>query len=121
MTHHKKDRIFKGLQTLIAGVCLLAIATGCSNDDSGNGIDGNCVDNFSWFNEVSDEVSALTNAGAAYGQDPTAANCATYEAAAIDYLDALEDALGCVSGTDRDALQDAIAEARADVDGGLCN
>lgn len=104
------------------GIALAAFCLSCSGDDSDGGLDGTgCVNNFNWINDVSDEAAALATAGAAYGQNQTAANCTAYQDAALEYLNALEDALDCVSGAERSELEASIAEARTDVEQGLCD
>jgi hypothetical protein len=114
-------RLKNSLKLGICTVLLTGLWAGCSSDDSDPDVDGNCVANFNWLNSVSSEINALTNAAAAYAEDQSEANCDAYQGAALNYLDALEDALDCVTGTDRSALEDAIDEARADVNEGICN
>ena len=104
------------------GIALAAFCLSCSGDDSDGVLDGTgCVDNFFWANAVSDELNALGAAATAYAENQTTANCASYEAAALDYLNALEDALDCVAGVNEAELEAAIAEARADVEQGICD
>jgi hypothetical protein len=75
-----------------------------------------------WGQDLGDELTALSNAGAAYGLDPSDANCQAYKSALSAYLNALRPYSNCaaLSAGDKAELNDLIAEAEADIDG-LCD
>lgn len=98
----------------------LAIFTmGCSEDSpldpSGNCFGGN------WAQQYSDELQAYSNAISAYNENPTASNCTSYKNAAKNYLDALRDVYECVPTASRADIDDAINEAKAEVDSEDCD
>lgn len=71
-----------------------------------------------WASELSNEVTALSNAAQTYASNPTQENCLAYKAAAQNYVDALKPYGDCatLTGTDRAAWQDALNNAQQSVD-----
>jgi len=70
-----------------------------------------------WAAEVQSELTAVSNAAAAYGNNPTHETCVAYKDAYQDYIDALRPFLKCSVLTlqQKADLQDAIDEAEADL------
>lgn len=75
-----------------------------------------------WGTELQNEITALSNASAAYGSDPTTANCTAYKDAYLNYLKGLKSYSGCslITGQLRVALDDAIKEAEDELNS-LCS
>lgn len=71
-----------------------------------------------WGSELSNQITAVTNAAQAYSANPTQENCLAYKAAAQAYVDALAPYGNCatLTGPDRDAWQDALNNAQQGVD-----
>ncbi len=92
--------------------CFTLLVTSCSKD--GDGITPCSV---AWGTELQDELSAFATAGAAFGADPSDANCNAYKSALQDYINALKPYGNCatLAGQSRIAWQEAVAEAEADV------
>ena len=72
---------------------MLVVSCGDDEGDVGN---ISCDESFSINQELNAEINAFANAAAAYGNDPSSANCQAYKDAANDYLDALEDYRECI-------------------------
>lgn len=70
--------------------------------------------------ELQDEVTTLSNAASAYGQDQSAANCEAYRQAFLDYLEEAEKLDNCVLGGDRVDYLKAIEDTRASLDDLTC-
>lgn len=70
-----------------------------------------------WYTEIQDELTAVSNAGMAYGNNPTTATCTSYKAALTKYIDALEPWGECTNLTaaQKADFDDSIDEARADL------
>ena len=92
-------------------------AFGCGSDDSGI----NDWTNNAWAQIFTDEATAYGNALKAYQNNPSPENCASIKSAAIDYLEALRDALDCVPTADRAEVDQAINEAQAEVNQEDCD
>ncbi|MEM0934230.1 MAG: hypothetical protein AAF575_05005 [Bacteroidota bacterium] len=100
---------------------LLSLGTlfllGCSSDDNGtSGLDCNGL---IWVDRVADEADAFVAASIAFSQNPSAITCNAANAAARDYLDALEEVRECVPGSERAQFQrllDENMDAIADID-----
>lgn len=103
--------------TVLASIILSISA--CSDDNPLNPL-GACASG-SWATEVTNESAALTTAAQAYTDDPTVANCNAYKTAGTNYLDALEDARGCVIGATQSAFNQAVNEAQAEIDALDCS
>ncbi|MCB0629430.1 MAG: hypothetical protein R2824_18340 [Saprospiraceae bacterium] len=98
-------------------VLSLGTTISCTKNDPGP---GGCAANFNYTAELQAEATALGNAASAYGQDPTTENCNAYKAAYQDYLDAAEDIKLCVPQADLAAYQQAIDDARDNLDALAC-
>ena len=85
----------------------------CDNDDP----DPSC----SYVTEVQDELQAVTDAGTAWGNDPTnVAKCNAYKAALQDYIDALEDHDNCVPGSQQDEYDQSLEDAQNSINPFQC-
>jgi hypothetical protein len=76
-----------------------------------------------WASELSEQAAAVSTAAQAYALDPTQENCLAYKAAYQAYIDALEPYGNCatLTGADRDAWQQAIDDARENVNNIDCS
>lgn len=92
-------------------------AFGCGSDDSGI---NDCTNN-AWAQIFTDEATAYGNALTAYQNNPTPENCGNIKSAAIEYLEALRDALDCVPTANRAEVDQAINEAQAEVNQEDCD
>lgn len=74
-----------------------------------------------WATELNDELSALSNAGFAYSNDPSTENCNAYKAAYQTYINALKPYGDCsaLTGQNRTAFEQALQDAQDEV-GSLC-
>ncbi len=95
--------------------CSFLFTTSCKKDPVNR-----CGDNFNWGVELQAESSALSAAAQVYVNDPTTENCESYKAAYQDYLDAAEDIDDCVIASERAAYQQAIDDARDNLDDLQC-
>lgn len=93
---------------------LVMAISACSDDNPLNPL-GACASG-AWATEVTNESAALSAAAQAYDDDPTVANCNAYKAAGTSYLDALDDAQGCVVAGTRAAFDQAVDEAQGEID-----
>lgn len=99
-------------------VALMAFfALGCGSDDSGI---NNCSNN-AWTEIFANEAAAYSNALIAFQNNPSEANCSNVKSTAVDYLEALRDALDCVPTANRAELNDIIDEAQAEVNDEDCD
>ncbi|MDO6516312.1 hypothetical protein [Zobellia uliginosa] len=105
---------------LYGSAMMLAFTYGC---DKSNPLDplGGCAGGGIWSQNILDETAALSVAGQAYQEDPTVENCAKYKAAAKDYLNALKGWADCVPGTNKAEYDQAIKEAKEDIDKDGCD
>lgn len=105
---------------LIPGLVALAMMmhTSCSKSNPLNPLG---CGNGAWAIQVSDEANNWANAASKYSSDPSPANCTSYKNAAKNYLDALEGVRGCVAGVSQAEFNEAIAEAKKDVDEADCD
>ncbi len=101
--------------------CAIALcsSTSCSGDD-GDDLAANDCANTAWTQLVSDEATAYTNALLAYNENPTEENCNTVKTFANAYLEALRDIADCIPQTSQTEVNQAIDEAKEDVDNDLC-
>ena len=92
--------------------CFTLLVTSCSKD--GDGI-APCTT--AWATDLQGELTAVINAGQAYGLDQSDANCNAYKSAYQDYINALKPYGNCatLTGQNRTDWQEAVAEAEADV------
>lgn len=108
------------LGTKILGFLLLTAALSCSKSNPLNPL-GACANGAVWTEVVSNELNAYNQALQAYSEAPTAENCATVKASAKNYFDALGDVLECVPTTSRAQINQAIEEAKDEVDKEGCD
>lgn len=99
---------------------LLIVANGCSKTNPLNPL-GGCFGGGVWSENIINETNALVAAGQAYEDDPTEANCNNYKAAAEDYLNALKGVATCVPGASKADYDQAVAEAKADLEKEGCD
>lgn len=99
-------------------IITLFLIISCGKDSP---LDNNCANALQWANEVSNELSAYSSALQAYSSDPTASNCTSVKNAAKNYLDALRDVLDCVPTASQAQINEAINEAKAEVDDEACD
>jgi hypothetical protein len=88
------------------GAAMITMTSGCTKDNPLNPA-GNCFDG-NWAAQFSDE-------------NPTQGNCDDYKNAAKGYLDALNEVYNCVPNASRAEIDQAINEAKADIDGEDCD
>ena len=93
--------------------------TGCSKDNPLNPA-GNCFGG-QWAEQYASELQTWSNAAVAYNENPNVANCANYKSAAKFYLDALDDIYDCVPTVSKAEIDQAIKDAKADIDSEACN
>jgi len=109
----RKKFLFISILTIIAiGVLSCKDDIVDNNDCSG-----------AWANELSAEITAMSNAAQAYGTNPTTENCLAYKSAAQAYVNGLEPYGNCatLTGQNRIAWQNAIDEAKQDVEDFACD
>lgn len=109
----KKTKLFMISTAMVA----LLMTMACSKDNPLNPLG---CGNGTWAIQVSDEATAWAQAASNYSSDPTTANCNNYKNAAKDYLNALEGVRGCVAGVSQAEFNEAIAEAKKEVDEADC-
>lgn len=75
-----------------------------------------------WATDLSNEITALSNAAQAYAVDPSQQNCLAYKSAMQAYIDALEPYGNCASltGQSRTEWQNAINDAQQSIDDMNC-
>lgn len=111
-----KRNIF--ITTLIAAS--MSVFISCGDDGSPSSAD-NC-NSFTWTQQVQDEITAFSEAGAAYGQNPTIESCEIFKDAARDYVAALEELnVACITGENEADYREALAEAENSVDSIDCS
>lgn len=98
---------------------LMTIVTGCSKDNPLNPA-GNCFGG-NWAQQYTSELESWSTALTAYSENPTEANCTEYQSATKAYLNALEGIYDCVPMTSRAEFDQAIKEAKADLDREACD
>jgi hypothetical protein len=101
------------------GAAMITMTSGCTKDNPLNP-EGNCFDG-KWAAQFSDELQAYSNAISDYNENPTQGNCDDYKNAAKGYLDALNEVYNCVPTASRAEIDQAINEAKADIDGEDCD
>ncbi|MTB49766.1 hypothetical protein [Lewinella sp. W8] len=97
-----------------------AIFVAACGDDDDPVTPNNCT-SAAFSTALSDAVMALSDAAVAYGNDPTQANCDAWRQEANDYLDAVEGFETCAAVTSTQEYQDALAQARQEVNNFSCN
>ena len=109
---HKSNLVIKCYMML-----MIIVTMSCGSDDAD--ID-NCANN-AWVDIFSNEAQAYSNALLAYQDNPTAGNCNNVKSAAVNYLEALRDALDCVPTANRAEVNEAINEAQDEVNSEDCD
>lgn len=107
-------------QLLIACVLMSLVFLFSCDKDSPLNPAGACFGG-NWSLQYADELETWSNAAQAYADDPTPANCTNYKSAAKDYYDALNDVYDCVPTASRQEIDQAIKEAKAEIDAQDCN
>jgi hypothetical protein len=76
-----------------------------------------------WAIQISDELTALSNAAIVYSNNPTVQNCLSYKAAYQAYIDALEPFGDCASWSAQQKAdwQDEIDDAQEEINGMTCS
>jgi len=74
-----------------------------------------------WTNEVASELSILNEAAVALQNEPSFANCESFRVASIDYVEAMEAVRNCVLGAQREAFDQALDQAKADLNLNDCS
>jgi hypothetical protein len=103
------------IYTVLFIVFIIAGISSCKKNE-----DVNC--SVAWATELSDELNAIAAAAQVYATNPTTANCLAYKQAAQAYLNALKPFGECtlLTGQDRIAWENALAEAQESVDNIEC-
>ena len=105
--------------------CCLAIAflitISCSSSDSEDELSGVNCQAGTWAEWIEGELNAYYNAINTYGADPSESNCNLVKSAAFNYLEALRDIVDCVPTANQAAINQAIDEAKLEVDSDACN
>ncbi len=99
-------------------VALTILFSGCSKDSPLNVLGGCGTGN--WVKQVESEITQWSEAATAFSNDPTVANCKKYKTAGKNYLDALDSVKGCVVGANKKEFNEAIQEAKKELDESEC-
>lgn len=105
----KKANIF----SKIILMTLIMTNFSCGVEEIIDELDGGCDE--AWTVQVKPELDALNAAASVFQSSPTMANCETFRAAAINYVDAMEEVEVCVLGENRQAFEQALDAAKADL------
>jgi len=114
--------IKKMKKKLLIICCLTTMITmtiGCSKTNPLNPL-GDCFDG-RWAEQYTAELQIWVDAITTYNENPTEANCAEYKSAGKAYINALDEIYDCVPTADRAEIDQAINEAKADLDNESCN
>ncbi|QCX01589.1 hypothetical protein FGM00_16275 [Aggregatimonas sangjinii] len=114
-----KRKITKSKLLLMSFSAAILLMYGCGKDSVLNPL-GDCFGG-NWAEQYADELVAWSNAATSYSEDPTPTKCSEYKAAAKNYLDALKEVAGCVPTASKAEINDAINEAKAEVDREGCD
>ena len=78
------------IQKIIAGICIMSIPfiSSCGKDDP---------QSCNYTTELQAEATAVSNAGVAYANDSSTANCLAYKASLEAYLNASEGVKACAN------------------------
>lgn len=102
--------IVLGITTLI-----LALISACGGNNSSNPLGG--CNGVVWGQEVSDELTAASEAGTEFGQNPTIETCEAYKEALRAYVSALKGvSSACIPDASEQEYQASIAEAEQSID-----
>lgn len=103
---------------IACSMAMILLTIGCSKNNPLNPLG---CGNGTWALQVSDEALAWSQAASNYNNDPTPENCTNSKNAAKSYLDALEGVRGCVAGVSQAEFNEALDEAKRDVDKSDCD
>ncbi len=92
---------------------------GCSKNNPLNPV-GNCFDG-NWAETYTNELQTWSNAATAYADNPTPANCANYKNAAKGYINAIDDFYNCIPTASKAEIDEALKEAKAEIDSESCD
>jgi len=100
---------------VVATICLSLIS--CKKEASDPDYCGTA-----WSTELSSQITALSNAAAAYSNNPTPATCSSYKTAYQGYLNALKPYTKCTlyTSAQKTELDNIIAQAESEIST-LCN
>ena len=104
-------------QTLISSCVVFILLTSCGSDDSSS--DVNCSNGL-WTQSVQTELNAWIEASQTYAQDQTTVNCQNNKSAGQAYISALEKIKKCVPNTSLVDFDEAIDEARVEINAITC-
>ncbi|WP_276168483.1 hypothetical protein [Zobellia alginiliquefaciens] len=107
----------KQILLVVCGVAII-LTYSCSKDNPLNPT-GNCFGG-NWVDGYADELQAWSDATTAYSENPTAENCADYKSAAKAYYDAVNDIYDCIPNASRAEIDQAVEEAKAEIDSESC-
>lgn len=101
-------------------VLMVFVIIGFNSCNNNKVLDDDC--STVWVSEVQDELNAMSNAAAAYGANPTAANCNAYKSAAQAYINALQPYGDCatITGAQRTQWEQALASAQQSINSMEC-
>ncbi|TMM58752.1 hypothetical protein FEE95_04790 [Maribacter algarum] len=104
----------------LIGIFLLFLLTNlsCDVDEIIDELDGNCDE--AWTVQVKPELDALNKAASIFQNDPTIPTCESFRAAALNYVEAMEEVEACVLGEQRQAFDTALEDAKAELQKGSC-
>lgn len=104
----------KFIYSTLLFVFFIALSTSCKKSVVG-------CSGIAYANELTAELTAVSNASAAYSQDPSTANCNAFKSAYQDYLNGLDKYKNCTfAAQERAAFNEAIAEAQLSLDQLVC-
>ncbi len=98
--------------------CII-LCFGCSKNNLLNPF-GDCYSG-NWAEGYTTELQEYSEAMSAYSENPTEENCTSFKNAAKSYLDALGNIYDCVPTASRAEIDEAIEEAKAEVDQDACD
>lgn len=111
----------KTLKSLLSLLFFLLIVASCGGDDDTGTSSGDCTSQLYINTQLQTDVDAFNAAGAAYGNNPSPANCAAFKAAAQGYFNAVIDLEDCYSSLNLEAdYQANIQNAQAAIDDIMC-
>ncbi len=106
-------------------VCILALQfSSCGNDDDTSADvrtpGGRLCTTLAYSENVQTAVDAVSTAATNYANDQSVANCNAYRASLNNWLNVVEDYVQCAAGLNQAEVQQALTEARAEIDDFEC-
>lgn len=106
-------------------VCILSLQfSSCGNDDDASADvrtpGGRLCTTLAYSENVQTALDAVTAAATNYANEQSVANCNAYRASLNNWLNVVEDYVQCAAGLNQAEVQQALSEARADVDDFEC-